>query len=121
MTSEIWNVFDEVAKKAIGSGESLHGALDKLTRKRPEVLSEVKYKDLIKWFVEQPRRHEAERGAILRRAEKSGHIAVVQIFLDKNSKPLFEKGRLCGRKLITQSLDQELLEYFGKNNTIIVD
>lgn len=95
--------------------------VDEMLPEEPEILEQLDYENVIRWFSTQPKHPDVRYGAIVKMPLDQKSIIVLQAFLDqyKNVIPKYEK-RQYVRKLITESIDDELAECFGNNNAILV-
>ena len=95
--------------------------IDQLLPEETQIYSELKFEELVTWFSVQPRHPDAKCGAIAKRPFKKNNIIVIQVFLDEQKKiiPKYDNHRY-GRKVIAESLDNELIEAFGDKNVILV-
>ncbi|GCE95754.1 hypothetical protein NIES46_38200 [Arthrospira platensis NIES-46] len=89
--------------------------------KIPEVIPLITYEDAIKYFVsDRPRDPRVNRGAILRKPHPQGYH-IIQMFLDENNELVCDSfGKPYGRQLVAKRLDEELHDYFGDKDLILV-
>ena len=87
--------------------------------KQAEVLT---YEDSVRYFVNsRPDDERIVKGALLQRPKDTATL-VIWLFLDENNLPLSdEKGNPYGRKLLAARLDEELREWFGDKDVLIVE
>jgi hypothetical protein len=104
-----------------GSGFSKFGDLLHDVLKIPEVIPLITYEDAIKYFVsDRPNDPRVNRGAILRKPHPQGYH-LIQMFLDENNDLLCDSfGKPYGRQLVAKRLDEELHDYFGDKDLILL-
>lgn len=119
--SSILNTVDQSIQSTDACLETVFSRLDKSFEKQ-KVISEVTYEDIVKWFVNQPRHEGFVRAAVSRSYYGKNRIAIVQVFLDESNQVIdrFE-GKQYGRKLICESIDEELSDAFGQRNVIVFE
>ncbi len=97
------------------------GNIEKLLPDEPQVIPELKFEDVVTWFSMQPRHPDVKYGAIAKRCFTSNNIVIVQVFLNHCKNVIYKhENRHYGRKLVVESLDDELIEAFGDKNVILV-
>jgi hypothetical protein len=95
--------------------------IDQLLPEETQIYSELKFEELVTWFSIQPRHPDAKYGAIAKRPFKKNNIIVIQVFLDEQKKIILKYDKhQYGRKVVAESLDNELTEAFGDKNVILV-
>lgn len=85
-------------------------------------IDQLSYDDFIAYYVTaRPNNNIAAKGAvIIQRLPRS--YKIIQIFLDKNSNPIYATDdRIYGRKINVKKIDNELKEFFGNEKTIIIE
>jgi len=104
-----------------GSAFSKFGDLLRDVLKIPEVIPLITYEDAIKYFVsDRPSDPRVNRGAILRKPHPLGYH-IIQMFLDENNELVCDSfGKPYGRQLVARKLDEELQDYFGDKDLILV-
>jgi len=104
-----FKILTEVARK-IGTW-----LRSKLPPSEPIKISEMMYVQAIGYFVEnRPLDSRVVKGAMLLQKHSNGRL-LIQVFLDENNKVI------SGRKLVVESLDDELQQAFGDKDLIIVE
>ncbi|MEQ9359544.1 hypothetical protein [Coleofasciculus chthonoplastes] len=98
------------------SGELLRDLL-----KLPQVIPVMTYEEAIKYFVSaRPNDPRIKRVALLRKPHPQGYH-LTQMFIDKNNEPVCDSaGKPYGRQLVARQLDEELWEFFGEKDLIIL-
>jgi hypothetical protein len=115
------NITKDSLKSVEDATSEIVSKIDKMLPEEPQILPEVKYEDLISWFSNQPLHPDVKYGVIARRRFDQSNIAIIQVFLDgRNNVILKYENHQYGRKIIAKSLDDEIIEAFGKKNIILV-
>jgi len=107
--------------------QSQDGLIDKIEKAIKNLVGSevplITYSEAIQYFVDQRQSHPElfAKGAMLLKKTSPGYI-FTQVFLDKkNELVCHPDGRLYGRKLMVNQLDQELLQAFGQKPLVIVE
>ncbi|MGB3790408.1 MAG: hypothetical protein WA949_20540 [Phormidesmis sp.] len=81
----------------------------------------LQYEDLIKYFVEaRPNDPSISQGVLIKESKGDGYL-ILQLFLDDDCRVVVASdGKPYGRRILTERLDQELVEAFNNKDMIIV-
>jgi len=107
---------------------SLHNMLCQFTEKvqsflnPPYTIQVMTYEQAMRYFVEErPRDSRVKKGAIIRKTHPLGY-SLMQVFLDANNDLVMRPdGKPYGRQLVAKRLDEELIEFFGNKDMLIVE
>ena len=110
--------FSELQRLASRINKFLHEVLPL----EPSFIPVMTYEEAVKYFInEKPKTEKFKKGAMLIEPHAKGYI-FIQVFLDQKNN-LIQKvdGIFLGRRLVIGAMDEELKQYFGNNDLVIVE